>query len=318
MNRSPLRGFTLLEVLIAMAILSFVTIFTAQAISTALKNRTKIQSDIDRGATLRDALRVIENDINKAFHHHDINIELYNSAARERNRKIEEAKAGSQPNGTPGSPPAGGSPAPPTGPTDGSSTIPTQNPYANMEPLKLKEEKLVTQFLGESEKLDFTTLSNARFSSEDRTSDQAEVGYYLKDCKSRKDRKVSSKCLIRRISPILDAETSNGGEDTALLEHVTKLSFKYLGPPAGSEWTNRWTTNDPGDDRTRDIFPYAVEVSIEITPPSEDPKQKPKPLAMTIVAGIRNPNNKDKTATDTQSGDGTPGSSGPGTPRTDR
>ena len=272
------QGFTLLEILIAMAILAFITIFTAQTIQTALKNRTKIQGEIDRVGAVRDALKVMESDINRAFHHNDINIALYNMAAKERNKKIEEAKNGSGAITT-----AGG----------GSVTTPTQNPYALMTQLKLKDEKSLTQFLGEAEKLDFTSLSNARISSEERTSDQAEIGYFLKDCKSRKDRKKSSPCLYRRVSTLIDDDVTTGGEETALLEHVTKLSFRYLGPTDPPDWGNLWLTNERGDDRTKNVFPYAVEVTLEVN----DPEDKiGKPVRMTMVAGIRNPNNKDKNA----------------------
>lgn len=278
--KNPPTGFTLLEVLIAMAILAFITIFTAQAISTALKNRTKIQGEIDRVGTVRDALKVMETDINRAFHHTDINIALYNAAAKERNKKIEEAKGG------------GGSGAVTTA-GGGSVTTPTQNPYAGMETLKLKTEKVLTQFMGEAEKLDFTSLSNARISSEERTSDQAEIGYFLKDCKSRKDRSKSSKCLYRRVSTIVDDDITVGGEETMLLENVTKLGFRYLGPTDPPDWGNLWLTNERGDDRTKNVFPYAVEVTIEVNN-TED--KAFKPVRMTMVAGIRNPNNKDKAA----------------------
>lgn len=271
------RGFTLLEILIAMAILAFITIFTAQSISTALKNRTKIQGEIDRVGTVRDALKVMESDINRAFHHLDINIKLYNGAAKERNRKIEEAKNSG------------------TGAiTQTSGAVTTgQNPYSAMEPMKLKEEKNLTQFMGESERLDFTSLSNARISSEERTSDQAEIGYFLKECKSRKDRKKSSRCLFRRISTIVDDDVTTGGEETALLEHVVKLGFRYLGPTDPPDWGNLWKTNDSGDDRTKNVFPYAVEVTLEVN--NTDDKEA-KPVRMTMVAAIRNPNNIDKNA----------------------
>ncbi|MGE0762065.1 MAG: type II secretion system protein GspJ [Bdellovibrionales bacterium] len=303
------RGFTLLEILIAMAILAFVTIFTAQSISTALRNRTKIQGEIDRVGTVRDALKVMENDINKAFHHNDINIALYNAAAKERNRKIEEAKKGGSGAMTTGSPAGGG-----TTTTTGGVTTPTQNPYALMEPLKLKEEKILTQFMGEAEKLDFTSLSNARISSEERSSDQAEIGYFLKDCKSRRDRKKSSRCLYRRVSTIIDDDVTTGGDETALIENVQKLEFRYLGPPSPPEWINLWLTNDRGDDRTKNVFPYAVEVTLEV----HDVENKTaKPVRMTMVAGIRNPNNKDKNAeAEAQSAAAAGMPSGPGSART--
>lgn len=314
-----MRGFTLLEVLIAMAILAFVTIFTAQAISTALKNRTKVQGEIERTSGVRDALKIMENDINRAFHHSDINIALYNAAAKERNRKIDEAQKGAGA-GSITTPTPTPTPNPNTGGMGtGAVTTPTNN-YAQMEKLKLKEEKQLTHFMGEAEKLDFTTLSNARISSDERTSDQAEIGYFLRECKSRSDRSKSSRCLIRRVSPIIDNDITKDGEETALLENVLALEFRYLGPPAPPEWTDLWLTNERGDDRTKNKFPDAVEVTLEAKDVND---ANAKAVRMTMVAGIRNPNNKEATTAEGQTAaDGTPlpgaqpGATGPGSGRT--
>ncbi len=276
---SSQRGFTLLEILIAVAILAFITAFTAQSIGTALRNRTKIQKEIDQVGSVREALKVMENDINRAFNFRDINIALYNETAKERNKKIEAAKAkGTPPPATPpgGTPPAGGAPPP------------TPDPYANMEPLKLKEEKVLTQFMGEADRLDFTALANARISSEERTSDQAEVGYTLGECKSRKERGKSSRCLMRRISPFIDDDVTEGGESTALLENVTRLEFRYLGGEDTTEWKKTWLTNERADEKNKGIFPNAVEVTIEVQN-TED--KSGKPTRMTLVASVRNPNN---------------------------
>lgn len=294
MNR---RGFTLLEIIIAISILAFVSLFTAQAIQKALSNRAKVQGDIERVSAVRDALKVMESDINKAFNHTDINIQLYNETAKERNKKIEEAKAKGG---------AGNITTTPGNPTTGS---PAADPYASMEPLKLKEEKRVTHFIGESGSLDFSSLSNARISSEERTSDQAEIGYSLKDCKSRADRNRSTKCLVRRIATVIDADIQAGGEETNLVEDVTKLEFRYLGPPDATQWLDSWYTNERGDDRTRGIFPYAVEVTLEVHNTSD---KLARPVRMTMVAAIRNPNNPAKKEGDPNAPPGTPG--GPGAP----
>lgn len=276
MKRSP--GFTLLEVLIAMMILAFVVVFTAQSIQRALQSRNKIQGEIEKTSSARDALRIMENDINRAFHFHDYTLDLYNETAKARNKKIEEAKA------------KGG---PPTNPGPGGITVPTQpsgpDPYATMEPLKLKQEVNLTHFLGARDSLNFTSTSNARMTSEERTSDLAEIGYFLRECRIKSiSEQKNHKCLVRRVSAIIDDDITKGGEETDLLENIEKLEFRYLGPNMTKEWTQTWFTNEQGDEATKNIFPYAVEINIEVTDPRNE---KAKPLKMTLVAGIRNPNN---------------------------
>ena len=65
------KGFTLLEVILALTILSTLTLLSTQAISRALKARGKIQQEVDDVSALRDSMRMIRADINLAFHHRD-------------------------------------------------------------------------------------------------------------------------------------------------------------------------------------------------------------------------------------------------------
>ena len=118
--RKPLpsvRGFTLIEIIIAMFILAFLSVFTVQAIQNALKTKTKIQGEIDRNSTLRDALRIMERDINMAFNYHDAYIQLYNQAQDERKKR------GSSKTTNPTTPAVG---------TDGKPLPPAQQAAANI------------------------------------------------------------------------------------------------------------------------------------------------------------------------------------------
>ncbi len=80
-------GFTLLEVIIAMMIMAFLSLFTVDAIQKAVKTKAKVQKEIDKTSTLRDALRIMERDINMAFNYRDIAIELYNQTQTQRAKK---------------------------------------------------------------------------------------------------------------------------------------------------------------------------------------------------------------------------------------
>ncbi len=277
------RGFTLLEVIIAMMILTFLSIFTVEAIQRALRTRTKIQHDIDKNATLRDALRIIERDINMAFNYRDPSIELYNQAQEERKKAMSAPSPTPQPNPSPG-------PAPTPTP------VPSPNPALDAERFKLKTEKIYTQFIGTEDQLDFTSLSNVRMTEDAPVSSQAEIGYKIKSCRRRSTQEQASKCLWRRVSNYIHEDITKEGQETVLLENVTEFRLRYLGPDKGDEWLTAWSSSEGADDVTRGKFPYAVEVTIEIKDP--DPKAKDKTLRMTTVAAIRNPNNpKPKTPT---------------------
>lgn len=260
------RGFTLIEVIIAMVILSFLSLFTVQSIQRALQTKMKVQKDIDKSSTLRDALRIMERDINMAFNYRDVTVELYNMAQESR----EKVGAGTTSPGTASPPPTGA---------------------VDPDKFKRKVDKIATQFIGEAETLDFTTLSNVRVMEESAVSQQAEVGYHLKPCRRRSNQEQSSQCLWRRIANYIHDDITKDGEETVLLENVTEFKLRYLGPGRDDEWVDTWITSERGDDQTKNKFPYAVEITLAIK--DADPKAKDKTLRLTAVAAIRNPNNKE-------------------------
>jgi prepilin-type N-terminal cleavage/methylation domain-containing protein len=270
------KGFTLLELVIAITILAFISMFTVQAIQTAFRTKAKVQGDIDKTATLRDALRIIERDINMAYNYHDSYIELYNMTQKLRQKNAQTPNANNQlgnQNTAFGQPPA-----------SNAATDPTK--------YKLLPEKIYTQFIGEAESLDLTTISNVRMMEDSPISSQAEVGYRLKPCRKRSTQQNSSNCLWRRVANYLHDDITRDGQETVLLENVTKFKLRYLGPGrADGEWVDSWITTERGDDLTKNHFPWAVEVTLEVKDSSD--KVKDKALRMTMVAALRNPNNPD-------------------------
>lgn len=273
-----MRGFTLLEVIIAMGIMAFLSLFTVQSIQKALQTKTKVQADIDKQSTVRDALRIMERDINMAFNYRDTSIELYNEAQDV--RKAAAAK------GSPTS--TGGNLANPN---------PNPNPFAQPQPqpqtdpndFTHKTDKIYTQFIGDAESISFTTLSNVRVTEDSPVSSQAEVGYRLKSCRRRTTQEQSTNCLWRRISNFIHEDITKEGQETVLLENVTEFKLRYLGPGKDGEWVTSWSSGEGGDDATKSKFPYAVEITLEVKDTSRDAKDKT--LRMTAVAAIRNPNN---------------------------
>lgn len=276
-------GMTLLEVMISLAILSFLAIYTGSAIRNALSSKTRIQKNIDIQASLRDALQVMERDINLAFQFRDPNTTLYNEAVEEREKRLQKEQQDQSKNGDKKKPPSAT-----VAPGFGQAT-------PQFEKIEKKPIKILTHFVGEKEEISFTSLSNVRMRADDKTSSIAEIGYYLKNCRRRTSQQKSSSCLWRRVSPIIGTDVTKGGSETVLLENVESFELRYLGPGRTEEWIDFWASNERGDDTTKFKFPYAVEITLAISDPSVKSGQKKKILKMTQVAAIRNTGNvKDK------------------------
>lgn len=238
-------GFTLLEVMLAVAILAVISALTAASIQRSLRVKVKIQGDIDSESKVRNALRLIERDINLAFHYRNVDEEI----------RAELKK------------PEPGQPAPPPAPPSAED-----NPAPNY-----------TKFLGNSDSLHFSSLSNVRTSRESRDGDQGEVGYYLEGCDK-------GNCLYRRNSPVIDDDIDSGGGDTVLLDNVTDFRLKYFGE-GKQDWVPMWKTGTDGDDDTRENFPQAVEVVLAI-------KENNKEISISTIIPLRFPNNKKKETVD--------------------
>lgn len=279
MNR---KGFTLLEVMVALAIMAVLGLLTAQAMKSGINNKLLVSGEINRDARLADALRIMRADIAQAFHYQDIFCKMANDLKAQ---PAPSSSAGAQqPPQAPFFPgvPGGSSPGAP-----GSTPRPCPPE--------------VTGFIGTSEALYFTSVSNVRTIRDSQESDQAKIGYYLKPCKiaGANAKAVESKCLFRAISPILDADIDKPGPETPLVDNVTEFKLRYLGPTK-EDYVDSWKTGKNGDDLTKDKFPYAVEITLTLLD-KNDPKDRP--ASQTILAPIAFENNlKKKTPTPAPSG----------------
>jgi hypothetical protein len=155
--------------------------------------------------------------------------------------------------------------------------------------------KNLTAFIADAESIHFTSLSNVRLYRDVPESEQMEVGYFTRQCRSRKPKKGqdsagSSLCLVRRTSPNIDEDVTQGGTEVVLVENVQEFKLRYFGPQR-EDWIETWKTGKNGDAISKENFPYAVEISLAVHDKS-DPKSKP--VSMVLVAPIRFPNNPPK------------------------
>lgn len=264
-------GFTLIEVLISIAILSVISLMVGQSVQQAVKTKDKIQTQVQDISQLRDAMRIIEADVNLAFHYRDIEKEIttyLNKNSNSSNQTIDPM-------------------------TGQMITTPIQNTNDENQtnPDQAKRINPVTQFIGLAEQLDFTTLNSGKILSTQVQADFIEVGYVIKECRSINNKKTNGKCLFRRTSPYADEDVQKGGKEILLLENVTEFKLKYIGN-GKQDWVDTWRTDNAGDGVTKNNFPVAVEVSLA----TEITNKTSKKYSMYGVFPIHFPNNAEKNA----------------------
>ncbi len=260
------KGFSLLETLIVLGILAVMSLIASRAIKGALLNKGKIDARLKTETVVFDALRIIATDVERAFH--------YQYALYELDRQVVLQQQQAQGQG--GAPP--GNPQPqPQSQGDNDFTLPPP------------PERL-TQFIGKTDQLHFTTLNHQRTTANAQESNQSEVGYYLAECKSRITDK-SSRCLWRRSSTVMDNDVTRGGPATPLVEHVSQLKFEYLSEdPNDKQWKSDWVSDNNGNAETQNMFPNMVRIFLEVH--DKDNKFIGK-FSQTIITTIRFPNNID-------------------------
>ncbi len=282
-------GMTLLELMIVITILAVLTVYSSTSIQQAIKSRKKIDKQVSDFSQIRDALKILERDINMAFHYTDLEQELKDRIREQRRQLV---------NGGPATPNTGGDPT--------ASTTTTQAPlntnpalmgmdsngcYGDADPLCVKAENRAdpsTQFVGKENELNFVTMNSARVNEQNPVADFVKVGYSVRSCRQPGQEKGSN-CLLRRTSAYAEGDVTKGGDEIVLLQNVSEFKFRYIG--AGKQdWVSDWNTIQ-GDAAVKGKFPQSVEVSITV---EEGEGEKKRKISMQIVAGIRFPNNPEE------------------------
>ena len=200
------KGVTLLELVIALTILATLTVLTQTSIQQALESKKKIQEQLDEMSKVRDALRIIEKDINMAFHYQDPEMDFRENLKKQLNTPQTTGTTGGQGQGAGG---PGGRTNPP----------PQQQPYKDEkeELRKANRIKPETHFMGSENELHFPTLNSGRMSDTIRQGDMIKVGYLLESCSRPGKNKTASNCLIRKQGVIVDGDITKSVENTILL-----------------------------------------------------------------------------------------------------
>ncbi len=264
-------GFTLLEILIVLALLSFLTVNIAVAIKNGFKARSKIQDQVNDMSQVRDSLRVIERDFNMAFHYRDLEEEFRNELKKQSQTPQQLQQQQQFQQQFPGQ----------------------QVPQAAAVDPKDEERKRnrkdpVTHFIGHTGDVNFATLNAGRMAGDLKQADFIKVGYSIKSCRNFTNDQASQ-CLVRREAPLVEGDITKGGVDVVLLRDVTEFKLRYFGK-GKQDWNSDWDSIQ-GDAITKNAYPMAIEISLTIERGEKDKKKK---ISMQTVAAIRFPNNEEK------------------------
>lgn len=268
-------GFTLLEVLIVLGIMATLVVMTTRSIQQSLINKEKITTQVADSSQVRDSLKIMERDINLAFHFTDYETEMKELIKKKRVAQGSTTTTTIQ----------GQAPVPP-GPVQGA-----YDPNNPQDPLNQPETNRVdpaTHWIGKSSELYFATMNASRVREGEQIGDFIKVAYLLKSCKALNGSGNSgtSNCLIRRSSQFVEGDITQGGEDIVLLENITEFKLRYFGK-GRQDWIDQWDSKS-GDGIARNRFPDAVEISLTIEKGEKEPKKK---ISMQIVVPLRFPNN---------------------------
>ncbi|AKF80806.1 general secretion pathway protein J [Myxococcus fulvus 124B02] len=191
------RGFTLMEVMVAVAITALMGTVVAMAFQTGLTAKETVEADADRYRQLRVAMNRMSREIGSAYVSDRFDLKRFRD-----------------------------------------------------------QQDRPSNFVGESDRLLFTTFAHQRLYTDVKESDQAVVEYFVdasddKTARGRQD-------LKRRVNPNVDDRMDRGGTTDVLLEGVKKLEFEYWNSER-KEWDDEWDTRRP---EQKSILPTRVRVTV--------------------------------------------------------
>jgi general secretion pathway protein J len=191
------RGFTLMEVMIAVAMTAFIGVVLGVTFNTTINNKDIIESQAEHYRMLRTAMNRMVREIGAAYVSDRYDPKRYRDAF--------------------------------------------DRP---------------TNFIGEREKLLFTSMSHQRLYSDAKESDQMVVEYQVKSSTRPKAKGASD--LMRRERPQIEERMDRGGSEDVLFEGVKKIEFQYW-DSTKKQWEDEWDTRRT---EKKSILPSRVKITL--------------------------------------------------------
>ncbi|HVG59088.1 MAG TPA: type II secretion system protein GspJ [Hyalangium sp.] len=195
--KRALRGFTLMEVMVAVAITALMGTIVTMAFQTGFRAKELVEGEAEHYRMVRVALNRMAREIGSAFVSDRYDPKRYRDA--------------------------------------------------NDRP---------TNFVGEQDRLLFTTFAHQRLYTDSKESDQAVVEYFVessteKGARGRQD-------LKRRVNPNIGERMDRGGTTDVLFEGVKKLEFEYWDSER-KQWDDEWDTRR---NERKSFLPTRVRITL--------------------------------------------------------
>lgn len=224
-------GFTIIEVMLAVAILVTLTALMWFSISSMFASRDAIQARSERFQQVRVTM----------------------------NRMAEELAAGYM-----GGPQFGAEELP------GEETFGAEEQEGEEDAAALAasaQEEIQLGFIGRDDEVSFTTFAHVRTGVRERASDHAEIGYFIRTDRDEEGEMV--KMLMRREDVSTDDDLTSGGVIYKMVPEVESVLFEYWDPgtvelgtfeeiAAQGRWVKEWNT-------TRREFAGRLPTRVRIT-----------------------------------------------------
>lgn len=245
---------TLMEVLIALCILAFISISIYQATLETYRLRDTLASEGDFYNSIRISMAILQRDISLIY------------------SPLMTLSQNQQPNASP-TPGANGQPPqypPPASPQIIATYMSDDlNLVSTFWSAAVNETGLrPSRIVGTDSKLTFISTSNVRIYKDSPESEFAKVTYELRKDESQTDKSLSRSVLVKMESP--NAFGSDQNKDLLirtypLLPGIKKFTFTYL-QKDGNAWKTLKSWDSERED-TKNIFPDLIQVDIEVTGP---------------------------------------------------
>ncbi len=246
------RGFTLIEMMIAMAILAFISMAMYQNTTQSFTLRDNVERDGDFYNSIRVALDIIGRDITHIY-------SPQAGALPGTLGKSQNTPQAGQQGANPGAAAAG------TGQMAAVPALPATDYWGetiNTEGVR------PSRLQGEGEKLTFLINSHMRLFRDVRESDFSKIEYSLgEDKMAPKDRPAKALFKTENTSAfdMEDREDRDGGSTQryAILGNIKTISIQYLDGEKDT-WFKRWDTASAD---YKGKFPSVIEISLEVYMP---------------------------------------------------
>lgn len=241
------HGFTLIELMIAMLVLSFISLGIYNATTETFKRRAETEEDGDFYNAIRLALDVIGRDVTS----------IYSPQAAALPYGVGDALGPSGASGASGQPP----PQAAAQPQDFGPPLKFWGAPVNDKNVR------PSRFQGEENKMTFVANTHARLYRDSRESELAKISYALEEQKNPEPGNPG-KVLVKHEDPDVfnedDARDSETDVRYALLDIVKNVTFEYLDGDK-DVWNKKWDT-ESSDHKNK--FPDIIKVTLEVYTPA--------------------------------------------------